>query len=96
MVNRAAQQLGRLARGVPKKYSPEEIAIRTERMKEAKAKQTAQMRANPVAVIEQLPDGSWIGQRDGITKTGSSRKSVATMLYLAARKQKQGGKGNAD
>jgi len=36
-VNRAAQSLGRLAAGVPKKYSAEEIARRTQLLKKARA-----------------------------------------------------------
>ena len=45
MVNKAAQSLVRLARGVPKKYSPEEIARRTARLKKAQKKRAAQQRA---------------------------------------------------
>jgi len=35
-MNKAAQALGRLAKGKRKVYSPEEIAIRTERIKAAR------------------------------------------------------------
>lgn len=37
-MNRAAQALGRLARGVPKSYTREEIEARTKRLAEARLK----------------------------------------------------------
>ena len=37
-MNRAAQALGRLAKGVPKSYTPSEIEARTKRLVEARAK----------------------------------------------------------
>jgi hypothetical protein len=37
-MNKAAQQLGRLARGKPKRYSPAEIKKRTKRLAEARKK----------------------------------------------------------
>lgn len=37
-MNRAAQSLGRRAKGVPKNYSPEEIAVRTQRLADARHK----------------------------------------------------------
>jgi hypothetical protein len=37
-MNKAAQQLGRLARGKPKHYSPAEIKKRTERLAKARKK----------------------------------------------------------
>jgi len=37
-VNRAAQALGRMAKGVPKIYSAEQIAERTKRLAAARAK----------------------------------------------------------
>ena len=40
-MNRAAQALGRLARGIPKTYSPSELAARTKRLSEARAKRWA-------------------------------------------------------
>jgi len=40
-MNRAAQALGRLARGIPKSYPPDEIAARTKRLQEARAKRWA-------------------------------------------------------
>jgi hypothetical protein len=36
MMNRAAQTLGRRAKGVPKRFSVEELAKRTERIKAAR------------------------------------------------------------
>jgi hypothetical protein len=40
-MNRAAQALGRLAKGVPKLYSPDEIEARTQRLIAARAKRWA-------------------------------------------------------
>lgn len=40
-MNRAAQALGRRAKGVPKSYSPEELQARTERLAEARLKRWA-------------------------------------------------------
>jgi hypothetical protein len=40
-MNKAAQSLGRLARGVPKNYSRAEIARRTKRLAEARKKRFA-------------------------------------------------------
>jgi hypothetical protein len=40
-MNKAAQSLGRLARGVPKKYSSAEIQRRTKRLAEARKKRWA-------------------------------------------------------
>lgn len=40
-MNRAAQALGRRARGVPKKYSEQQIDERTKRLAEARAKRWA-------------------------------------------------------
>ena len=37
-MNKAAQALGRMARGVPKNYSPAEIARRKKRLAEARKK----------------------------------------------------------
>ena len=38
MKNKAAQQTGRKAKGVPKNYTPEELATRKERLRLARAK----------------------------------------------------------
>jgi hypothetical protein len=40
-MNRAAQKLGRLARGKPKQYSPAEIKKRTKRLAAARKKRWA-------------------------------------------------------
>lgn len=40
-MNRAAQALGRRAKGVPKNYTPAQIAERTKRLAEARAKRWA-------------------------------------------------------
>ncbi len=40
-MNRAAQALGRLARGIPKNYTSAELSERTKRLKEARAKRWA-------------------------------------------------------
>lgn len=37
-MNKAAQSLGRLAKGKPKNYSPDEIKARTERLAKARKK----------------------------------------------------------
>jgi hypothetical protein len=37
-MNRAAQSLGRLARGVPKTYSEKELALRSQRLAQARLK----------------------------------------------------------
>lgn len=37
-MNRAAQALGRRAKGIPKNYSTDELAIRKQRLAEARAK----------------------------------------------------------
>ena len=44
MVNRAAQQLGRLGAGKPKHYTPEEIKKRTKRLLEAARNKRAKKR----------------------------------------------------
>jgi hypothetical protein len=43
-MNRAAQQLGKLARGKEKHYSPAEIKKRTKRLAEARKKRWARKR----------------------------------------------------
>jgi hypothetical protein len=43
-MNKAAQQLGRLARGKEKHYSPAEIKKRTKRLAEARKKRWAKKR----------------------------------------------------
>jgi len=40
-MNKAAQALGRLARGIPKNYSLDELEARTKRLKNARAKRWA-------------------------------------------------------
>jgi hypothetical protein len=53
--NRAAQQLGRMARGVPKRFSAEEIAKRTIRIKSVQAIRAASLRE---AKLNRMPKGA--------------------------------------
>jgi hypothetical protein len=46
-MNRAAQALGRRARGVPKRFSKEELAKRTERIVKARAEFLAKPKPKP-------------------------------------------------